>query len=1138
MSTLNKKLKKLIKTPKRFILDSFLLRRWFYRFNQVQKGLRLPYSRLSSGMFDDLTQRKKFASKNKGGNLTKLIFWGAASWKHSWICHYLPEYQIIFIRPNDEDQFFKELSFDINSVIGIWGMSETEKIAKYIHSHPCNILRVEDGFLRSVGLGSDRTLPLSLVIDDSGGIYYNCGLPSKIENMLNDIDFSCYEDELKTSEVLLNLLIESGLTKYNPVGITPFDVENKQKKVVLVVGQVAGDQSLNYGGAGECCIEEILNIALLENPDSMVMYKPHPDVLAGYRDGTSKAPVGVVLVKDDIAVDVLLSGIDHVYTMTSLLGLEALLRGKKVTVFGKPFYAGWGLTDDRQKLERRCRNLNLLQLFFVTYVVYPQFYVKTEEGKVADCLACMALLISLRREKQELLLSKKNYLIQNVPNILKTSFWPRIFKLNKLNVSAEENLLGQLTQANFFMDTQTDEYQLFLASIFLGRFASSDRNGEFYKIIIPQLRQSVLSKILLYANSQMRYQIHQLLKNEGKLEFSDEQFLLASLPSETVMSARVGRPEFIKKIKKKIDQGCLDEAHETVYKALLNGILDAELTTLLADILHLKFDFHTALDVLEVSNVLDYYWAYGRGYLKQAQNAIVCERPIVALDRMILACLKNFDFIGLFHEDSLVDFKKFFAGIPLEIAMVAIALEFPSKSVDIIGKILVKQGKANDALIFLDRYTPKGLLRKVDYAVAKSLALSYLGRGEEALTFIKESLSQYGSNKKLLTEAIRLATLLDNHSELLAFLSVVKRKKIDINEIYIRKAYSVLGDVYLMLRSFKNIKSTQKFAIYCGKDKYINSLDNVDRLDILLVVAYFGPGDEIRYTTVYPALLKSISCKQIKVTCDSRLYSLFCRSFPELHFVSVRRVRNLSSIKGGGCYSQLPSSELVRHLDNRGWEEVCESNKVILQLDLLSDLIKSYEDCVNVRLLIADDIKVEFWRKRLSVYREKNKMLVGINWQSSLVSYSRNQHYVSILEMLQFFELDEIQFVNLQYGDCKEDLDLVNSLYPGKLVSFDDVDLFDDFESVAAIMTNLDLVVAPPTTMLELAGALGVDTILMSNSAEANYRKSPLKEGLRDCWFDSIQIVEGFPIGNKHSMVSNVYDEVLKRLKKYRKENS
>jgi capsular polysaccharide export protein len=124
------------------------------------------------------------------------------------------------------------------------------------------------------------------------------------------------------------------------------------------------------------------NLALLvrvrlENPGATILYKPHPDVVAGLRPGAlTEAEVrrfaDVLVGSGDVAA--LLHPQTEVWTMTSLTGFEALLRDCPVTCLGTPFYAGWGLTRDLAPVPPwRGRKVRLAALAHATLIAYPRY---------------------------------------------------------------------------------------------------------------------------------------------------------------------------------------------------------------------------------------------------------------------------------------------------------------------------------------------------------------------------------------------------------------------------------------------------------------------------------------------------------------------------------------------------------------------------------------------------------------------------------------------------------------------------------------------------------------------------------------------------------------------------------------------
>ena len=253
--------------------------------------------------------------------------------------------------------------------IALWGSADAPAL-------PSNAptLRIEDGFLRSSGLGADLVRPLSLVIDDVG-IYYDATRPSRLEHIL---ETQVLEDAaVRRADELRDRIIELDLTKYN-LGNETWDRPNGHSPVILVVGQVETDASIRLGSPEARSNVELLRRVRLENPSAYIVYKPHPDVLAGLRrqgDGERDAlAFADEVLAGPVSLGQLMGQVDEVHTMTSLLGFEALIRGAKVVCHGLPFYAGWGLTEDRIPCPRRTRRLTVAELVHGALISYPRYF--------------------------------------------------------------------------------------------------------------------------------------------------------------------------------------------------------------------------------------------------------------------------------------------------------------------------------------------------------------------------------------------------------------------------------------------------------------------------------------------------------------------------------------------------------------------------------------------------------------------------------------------------------------------------------------------------------------------------------------------------------------------------------------------
>jgi capsular polysaccharide export protein len=234
------------------------------------------------------------------------------------------------------------------------------------------VIRLEDGFLRSVGLGAGLVRPLSWAVDRRG-IYYDARMPSEMEELFETMEFDA--ELLGRAARLRRAIVAGGVTKYN-LEVQPWKRPAGVGRVILVPGQVENDASLCYGAPGLRTNLGLLQTVRAANPEAFVVYKPHPDVVAGLRSGgkgEDEAPRWCDEVAPAAAMGQLLLQVDEVHVLTSLAGFEALLRGRGVTCHGQPFYAGWGLTRDAMPVPRRTRRLCLDALVAVTLIVYPTY---------------------------------------------------------------------------------------------------------------------------------------------------------------------------------------------------------------------------------------------------------------------------------------------------------------------------------------------------------------------------------------------------------------------------------------------------------------------------------------------------------------------------------------------------------------------------------------------------------------------------------------------------------------------------------------------------------------------------------------------------------------------------------------------
>lgn len=285
-----------------------------------------------------------------------------------------------------------------SAVIG-WGFKPTAKRARdYAKRHGLTYVALEDGFIRSLGLGVHGYQPHSMVVDHTG-IYYDASRPSDLENCLNDATFTA--EELSHATTCMHLLTQCRLSKYNHA---PDKRLVGSKGKVLVVDQTAGDASITHGGASAESFSSMLEEALANHPTEHVLVKIHPDVIAGKKKGHLTQALDhprCHVVSEDINPWALFDQVDTVYVVTSQLGFEALLAGKQVHCFGLPFYAGWGLTHDRLSCARRRTTRTLTEVFAAAYLRYTR-YVNPYTQEACTLEETIHLIADQKRQQEHL----------------------------------------------------------------------------------------------------------------------------------------------------------------------------------------------------------------------------------------------------------------------------------------------------------------------------------------------------------------------------------------------------------------------------------------------------------------------------------------------------------------------------------------------------------------------------------------------------------------------------------------------------------------------------------------------------------------------------------------------------------------
>lgn len=306
------------------------------------------------------------------------------AWKHPFLQQFFPQKRFHFVPFQIAEVDFRRkilpfLEAREKPVVFVWSNNLPSFAEQEIQRLGLQVYFMEDGFIRSLEAHAGYSVPFSLSLD-SRRPYFDSRGRSDLEQLLLHYDFDNDPKLIRRAREGIHRILQQRLTKYNGRAASPAAQRDNQLSLsnrVLVIGQVEEDASIRYGCDRPFSNNDLVRLAACENPEAEIVYKPHPDVLSKMRRQVSN-PDDVAhlctVMQGQVSLPDALDSADHVYTITSLAGFEALMRGKKVTTVGAPFYAGWGLTDDRQSLTRRGRALSVEALFAAAYILYPMYF--------------------------------------------------------------------------------------------------------------------------------------------------------------------------------------------------------------------------------------------------------------------------------------------------------------------------------------------------------------------------------------------------------------------------------------------------------------------------------------------------------------------------------------------------------------------------------------------------------------------------------------------------------------------------------------------------------------------------------------------------------------------------------------------
>ena len=520
------------------------------------------------------------------------------------------------------------------------------------------------------------------------------------------------------------------------------------------------------------------------------------------------------------------------------------------------------------------------------------------------------------------------------------------------------------------------------------------------------------------------------------------------------------------------------EAQELALSLILKAQDSPVVWSLLAQLHFSRFHFSTAFHLCRIALELYPQWREGRLFLSCARYALLVDQAEIALCLLIESGLNYTRNIDITSAKYKVGLDASLGRLPWQRAFaLAQSRQSNNKKLAAVSSLLLAESY-DDAermlrgirffhkVFFLPTYNKlltEVLLKQDKKEEAKNL----LKKQRRTTEIYDQSLSfciEYGDTKwakEIIEKTDRQRTIQLSPQYLFTVLFGLGR---------LREAFSALG-------KSPHFHIVESYV----RGKVLFTVPPKKAVNHIIVLSECFTGDEIRYSRLYPLIAQHAGAERVTFSCDPRLLALLQRSYPDLNFLATRRTTDIISAVPLKEFMQLPDPSCCRYFDNHGWEAVKKADNVISVVHAIASVLDNFETLEDLPSLRVDFEKKAFCSKLLAPHR--NKRLVGLSWRGSGTASSKIWANFQLADLEELFGMADTLFVNCMYDRYTyEEQEYISTRLSGKLFSLPEIDTKNDIDMTAALFSCLDAVVSTPTYTCELAGVLGVPTILIGKS--------------------------------------------------------
>ena len=207
-----------------------------------------------------------------------------------------------------------------------------------------------------------------------------------------------------------------------------------------------------------------------------------------------------------------------------------------------------------------------------------------------------------------------------------------------------------------------------------------------------------------------------------------------------------------------------------------------------------------------------------------------------------------------------------------------------------------------------------------------------------------------------------------------------------------------------------------------------------------------GLGDEALYSSILPEVISRVA--HCTIECSKRMAPVFMRSFPSATVIGYE-ASNFPVMPADGFDYQIPMASLGLHFRPDFSSFPRHEGYLKSDPDKVAKIRTRYESLANGR------------------------RIVGLSWRSKNELVGKDKS-IALVDLANILQVPDIMFVNLQYGDCTEELANVSKQLGVEVVQDAAVDPLTDMDMFFAQVAAMDLVLSTSNTTVHVAGSQNI----------------------------------------------------------------